>query len=90
MHDPWQPSLPVLRRLLFSGPLYFTSNSMLACAGGLLAAAAGGGDSSPPPSSAEEERSRRKVRLWRVDAEGETELRTLSNPDLADAVALSP
>ena len=62
---------------------------MLACAGGLLAAAAGGGFVSAPPSSVEEARSRRQVRLWRVDAKGETELRTLSNSDLADSVALS-
>lgn len=90
VHDPCQPNLPMLRRLSFHGPSHYLSNSMLACANGLLAAAAGGGDGSPLPSSEQEARLRRQVKLWRVDADGETELRTLSTPDLADSIAISP
>lgn len=51
VHDPWQPSLPVLRRLPFEvKPGATHSPSMLACAGGLLAAAGGGGFGSSLPA----------------------------------------
>jgi WD40 repeat protein len=92
VHDARSEGLPILRTLPFTGGAG-SSNSTLAHAGRgdgysgsteLLAAAGGGimtSDAGTPCA--------RQVRLWSVENDRETQMRTLDFNSIADAVALS-
>jgi WD40 repeat protein len=82
VRDARAEGLPPLRVLVFRGPQNQMGSCNLRCAGG-VAVAVGGGVLNIAPGA-----ESRRARVWRLDADGETEVATLELPAFASAATV--
>jgi WD40 repeat protein len=82
VRDARAEGLPLLHALAFHGPLYYGNPCVLRCVGGLAVAVGGGCHNIAPGAES------RRVRVWRLSADGGEEAATLELRAFASAAAV--